>query len=157
VVCPLDSVIYHRQKEDCCRAYNCKCNKDHCEKIQPPPCSDGFERVMLKQGNGRPGSCCNMTVCRRQHTTSLCDYVCPKAPRSLLRTTDFLLVGTEESDDKCCQLGPIYKCLPCKYHCPCGYYPRLLERGTGSPGQCCHQYYCKKGECSTQTYIECSG
>jgi hypothetical protein len=55
------------------------------------------------------------------------------------------IAGMMKTDDKCCTLSPVYKCLPCQYHCDNGYYPRLLARGTGIPSHCCHQYYCQKG------------
>ena len=75
------------------------------------------------------------------------DHMCPDVDSSLLCPPDSAVVGMEKSDDRCCELGLVCKCLPCKYWCDDGYYPRLLRKGTGTPGECCHQYDCKKGKC----------
>ena len=149
--CPWDSSVYRLDilKNGCCRDISyCRCNQRFCDSVQPATCDLDFERITVKQSNGRPGSCCNLTVCRRKspRTVGMSDVECPKIDTATLTCpTDSIPVGVEKSSDMCV-LGVVCQCQPCRYSCEADYYPRLLTHGTGIPGDCCHRYVCNKGK-----------
>lgn len=149
--CPWDSSIkFDANNNGCCQDNgHCQCNQSICDLIQTTTCDPGyFERITVKQGNGRPGSCCNLTVCRRKspRTVDMPDVICPTIDITTLTCpADSIQFGEEMSSDLCL-LGVVCQCQPCKYSCEEGYYPSLLTHGTGIPGDCCHSYVCKKDE-----------
>ncbi|GMS80398.1 hypothetical protein PENTCL1PPCAC_2573 [Pristionchus entomophagus] len=148
--CPDDARLVIRppeKKSECCgRRGECVCNEELCSV---PSCDSGLERVLVKEGAGVPGRCCDKYECRKRESHCLSAH----CPPSVLHENE----GEEECpsdshrppshrvEGACCPIQPGCRCRAsiCKpATCPEGKAVKVTKRGTGTPGRCCDEWTC---------------
>nr|XP_006812211.1 PREDICTED: cysteine-rich motor neuron 1 protein-like [Saccoglossus kowalevskii] len=118
--CPEDSTLlvgFSPPGECCPEPPECVCDPTTCTEIM---CADNYERVLVKESTGEPGSCCDVVECRQIVTGGI-------------------------SGDGCCLLPERCECVNTKCErpvCETGFEPRQIVGGTGMPGSCCDVYEC---------------
>ncbi|XP_077998040.1 cysteine-rich motor neuron 1 protein-like isoform X2 [Glandiceps talaboti] len=143
--CPEDSkaVEGFTLPGDCCpRPPQCICDPSTCIEIM---CAEGYEKRLLNEGTGQPGSCCDVSECSKKDSLIDCSRaVCPDL-RPILCPVDSKKVSGGISKDGCCLLPDRCECVTGKCQplvCEPGFEARRIARGTGQPGSCCDVYEC---------------
>ncbi|BET02526.1 VWC [Nesidiocoris tenuis] len=111
--CPRDSYIQNK----ICQCFPCN--------DSPQTCSDGTSLILLKKGDGRPGSCCDVYACKEHPSCTLGGVV----------SADLGL--------KCvCQksLCPLPSCDPTSA-------VRIVHKASGTYPDCCNTYACFISDC----------
>ncbi|GMT11597.1 hypothetical protein PFISCL1PPCAC_2894, partial [Pristionchus fissidentatus] len=150
--CPDDSRLVIRapeKKGECCgRRGECVCDEESCSV---PSCdvTSGLQRVLIKEGAGVAGQCCDKYECRKREAhcaTALC-------PPSVLHEnegeeecpTDSHRPPIHRTEGACCPVQPGCRCRAsiCKpATCPEGKIAKVTKRGSGTPGSCCDEWTC---------------
>ncbi|CAD6196456.1 unnamed protein product [Caenorhabditis auriculariae] len=150
--CPDDSrlIILEPPPGECCGSPGkCHCDQQKCDALLSP-CEKGKERVLVVEGKGVPGSCCDKYECRKRehecasvHCPSLPfdeDAGVEECPEDSLRPPVHVPKGT------CCPVRPKCRCRGsiCRpATCPEGQSIKILKKGNGSPGRCCDDWTCQ--------------
>ncbi|KAL5009108.1 hypothetical protein ScPMuIL_014689, partial [Solemya velum] len=132
---------------DCCKkGVRCICNLSSCKV---PKCAIGFESVLHRKGNTKPGTCCDQYVCQRSEKCA--SVFCPEQPRKLCPVDSFKLPSTS-SNDGCCLLPQECQCHPCPVpQCLANLRARVTNKAQAIPGDCCDSY-----QCVDDTSVNCS-
>uniref|UniRef100_A0A7E4UPE0 Cysteine-rich motor neuron 1 protein n=1 Tax=Panagrellus redivivus TaxID=6233 RepID=A0A7E4UPE0_PANRE len=146
--CPDDSrleVIKSDEDECCPKKGTCVCDAEKCA-AKSAACLHGYERVMIQEGTGEPGNCCDEYECREPPidcTAVDCDDSMDELPEEC--PGDSFRPLSYIPDGACCPIQPACRCKPglCQpVHCPAGQSALISAKGDGSPGTCCDIFTC---------------
>ncbi|XP_041351860.1 cysteine-rich motor neuron 1 protein-like [Gigantopelta aegis] len=148
IQCPSDSDLLVNATGLADRS-QCQCNTSYCTR---PTCAAGFHSVLLNEGDGTPGLCCDEFVCRR--TAACRSVICPpKEDKGCPPDSERL--PHRVTDDGCCYITQGCTCKPkaeCPtVSCPLGTQIQMLSRATAMPGSCCENF-----QCVNDTGLKCS-
>ncbi|XP_025103924.1 cysteine-rich motor neuron 1 protein-like isoform X1 [Pomacea canaliculata] len=137
-LCPPDSELVFSAAADV--ASYCHCNLSRCAV---PGCATGFTPILVQQGTGVPGNCCDEHICIR---LSACHHVtCPPVSEEEC-PQDSERLPPVWTDDGCCQVNDGCVCRRnevCRpVECPSGFQIQVISRSTGNPGSCCTKFRC---------------
>ncbi|XP_074644681.1 cysteine-rich motor neuron 1 protein-like [Tubulanus polymorphus] len=143
-VCPEDSLVHGGNIPDgsCCPSPpRCVCKP--C--LEQHNCTNGYEKIITKNGTGESGNCCDISECRKMGDK--CDHVkCPENEETECPADSVELPNTV-SDDGCCEIVHGCKCekqsncvaVICKEdELRIEVIPPLVE-----PGHCCGITECR--------------
>jgi hypothetical protein len=146
--CPTDSKLEIPKSliNECCPMKGtCICDPLKCFNSQGK-CLPGYERILIKEGNGKPGQCCDEYECRqpaKDCASVICndfdDFVNDECPEDSFRPLSYV------PDGSCCPIQPDCRCKPglcTPIQCSSGFYAVITKKGNGIPGNCCDNFKC---------------
>jgi hypothetical protein len=146
--CPADSKLeIPKSDNECCPMKGaCICDPSKCFNSQGK-CLPGFERILVKNGNDKPGQCCDEYECRqpaKDCASVICnddfkDILNDECPEDSFRPLSYI------PDGSCCPIQPDCRCKPglcIPIQCSKDFYPIITKKGNGIPGNCCDNFKC---------------